>query len=57
MNQTAFSFPSINDDSYGAFLSYKIESELPDWDDVGFFSLNALFPKFDTFEKINLHLG
>ena len=51
-----FQLSSINDDSYGAFLSYKIESELPDRDDVGF-SLNALFPKFDTFEKINLQIS
>lgn len=51
-----FQLSSINDDSYGAFLSYKIESELPDQDDVDF-SLNALFPKFDSFEKINLHIA
>lgn len=48
-----FKLSSINDDSYGAFLSYKIESELPDKDDVSF-ALNALFPKFDPFEKIDL---
>lgn len=31
-----FLLSSINDDSYGAFLSYKIESEVPDKDDVSF---------------------
>lgn len=51
-----FKLLSINDDSYGAFLSYKIESELPDKDDVSF-SFNALFPKFDSFEKIDLHIS
>lgn len=48
-----FSLSSVNDDSYGAFLSYKIESEVPDKDDVSF-SFNALFPKFDSFEKVEL---
>lgn len=47
---------SVDDDSYGAFLSYKVESELPDAEDVGF-SLNALFPKFDSIEKLQLQLS
>lgn len=47
---------SINDDSYGAFLSYKIESEVPDKDDVSF-SFNTLFPKFDSFEKVTLNIS
>lgn len=51
-----FILSSINDDSYGAFLSYKIESEVPDKDDVSF-SFNALFPKFDSFEKIDLRVS
>ena len=51
-----FKLSSINDDSYGAFLSYKIESEVPDKEDVSF-SFNALFPKFDSFEKIDLHIS
>ena len=51
-----FKLLSVNDDSYGAFLSYKIESELPDKDDVSF-SFNALFPKFDSFEKIDLQIS
>lgn len=51
-----FTLSSINDDSYGAFLSYKIESEVPDTDDISF-SFNALFPKFDSFEKIGLRIS
>lgn len=51
-----FKVLSINEDSYGAFLSYKIESEVPDKEDVGF-SFNALFPKFDSFEKIHLKIS
>lgn len=51
-----FKLVSINDDSYGAFLSYKIESQVPDKEDIGF-SFNALFPKFDSFEKIELHIS
>lgn len=54
--ENGFKLSSINEDSYGAFLSYKIESELPDKEDVAF-SFNALFPKFDSFEKINLHIA
>lgn len=47
-----FKIISINADSYNAFLSYKIESKVLDKEDVGF-SFNALFPKFDSFEKMN----
>lgn len=46
-----FSFVSINEDSFGPFLSYKIESAIPDESDVGF-SFNALFPKFDSIAKL-----
>lgn len=51
-----FALSSINDDSYGAFLTYKIETKIPDREDIGF-SFNALFPKFDSFEKINLRIS
>lgn len=51
-----FQVYSINENSYGAFLSYKIESYPPDHDDISF-SFNALFPKFDTFEKIALNIS
>lgn len=51
-----FKLISINDDSYGAFLTYKIESLVPNEEDVSF-SFNALFPKFDSFEKIELHVS
>ncbi len=44
---------SINEDSFGPFLSYKIESIVPDEDDVSF-SFNALFPKFDSISKLKL---
>ena len=50
-----FSVCSINEDSYGAFLSYKIESTVPDEQDVAF-SFNALLPKFDSLEKMNLNI-
>ena len=53
---SGFSIASINDDSYGAFLSYKIECEVPDKEDVSF-SFNALFPKFDSFDKITLEIS
>lgn len=46
-----FSFSSINEDSFMPFLSYKIESVLPDEEDVGF-SFNAIFPKFDSLKKL-----
>lgn len=51
--ENGFSLISINEDSFGTFLNYKIESEVPDKEDVGF-SFNALFPKFDSFDKIQL---
>lgn len=51
-----FKLISINEDSYGAFLSYKIESIVPDKEDVSF-SFNALFPKFDSFEKVELYVS
>lgn len=48
-----FSITSINEDSFNAFLSYKIEKQMPDPDDIGF-SFNALFPKFNSFKKLSL---
>ena len=48
-----FSFSSINDESYGPFLSYKIDGAIPYEEDVGF-SFNALFPRFDSFPKLQL---
>ena len=48
-----FSFLSINEESFMPFLSYKIESILPDEDDVSF-SFNAIFPKFDSLKKLKL---
>ena len=46
---------SVNEDSFGAFLSYKIEKYLPDVEDVSF-SFNALFPQFNSYEKISLKI-
>ena len=54
--ENGFKLVSINEDSYGPFLSYKIESFLPDKDDISF-SLNALFPKFDSTEKLKLNIS
>lgn len=51
-----FILVSVNDENYGTFLSYKIESEVPDEEDIGF-SFNALFPKFDSFEKLKLNIS
>jgi hypothetical protein len=50
-----FTYVSINEESFNLFLSYKIETEFMDTDDIRF-SLNALFPKFDSFEKIVLRI-
>ena len=54
--ENGFKIISINEDSYGAFLSYKIESIVPDKEDISF-SFNALFPKFDSFEKVELYVS
>lgn len=48
-----FSFSSINEESYGPFLSYKIDGSVPYEEDVGF-SLNTLFPRFDSLHKLKL---
>ena len=54
--ENGFKLISINEDSFGPFLSYKIESILPDKDDISF-SFNALFPKFNSMEKLQLNLA
>lgn len=52
--KNGFKLISIHEDSFGAFLSYKIESIVPDKDDISF-SFNALFPKFDSTDKLKLN--
>lgn len=54
--ENGFKLVSINDDSFGPFLSYKIESILPDKEDISF-SFNALFRKFNSIEKLKLNLS
>ena len=54
--EKGFKLVSINDDSFGPFLSYKIESIVPDKDDISF-SFNALFQKFDSMEKLKLNIS
>ena len=49
--ENGFSFVSVNEESFMPFLSYKIESIVPDEEDVGF-SFNAIFPKFDSLKKL-----
>lgn len=53
---SGFEYVSINCMSYAPFLSYKIEDNLANEEDVGF-SFNALFPKFDSYEKISLQIA
>lgn len=48
-----YTYISINEESFNPFLSYKIESEVPDTDDIRF-SFNALFPKFNSLDKLKL---
>ncbi len=50
-----YKFLSINENSFDAFLSYKIQSILPNKTDVSF-SLNALFPKFESMEQVDLEI-
>ena len=52
-DENGFSFISVNEESYEPFLHYKIESIIPDPEDIEF-CFNALFPKFDSIEKLNL---
>lgn len=54
--ENQFQVVSINEESFGPFLEYKIESELPDESDVSF-SFNALFPKFDSFKNISFQVS
>ncbi len=53
--ENGFQYVSINESSYAPFLSYKIEGGYAEQEDVGF-SLNALFPKFDSLAKISLQV-
>lgn len=53
--ENGFEFVSINEESFSHFLSYKIETELIDENDIGF-SFNTLFPKFDSYEKVLLKI-
>jgi len=50
-----FEFVSINEESFNQFLSYKIETEIADDEDISF-SFNALFPKFDSYQKIRMNI-
>lgn len=51
--ENGFLFLSINEESFDPFLHYKIESVVPDKEDLSF-CFNALFPKFDTIEKLKV---
>lgn len=53
--KNGFSFVSLNENSFVPFLSYKIETMFFDKEDVGY-SLNALFPRFQTIDKLQLKL-
>ena len=53
--ENGFEYISINEMSFYPFLSYKIESVFSDREDIGF-SFNALFPKFDSLDKIRLEI-
>lgn len=50
-----FQYVSINDRSFYPFLCYKIERIFSDKEDVGF-AFNALFPRFDSMDKIHLEI-
>lgn len=51
-----FEFVSINEESFNQFLNYKIETEIIDDNDISF-SFNALFPKFDTTQKLKMSVN
>lgn len=51
--ENGFLFISINEESYEPFLHYKIESTIPDKEDISF-CFNALFPKFDSINKLKI---
>lgn len=53
--QFGYEYISINDMSFNSFLCYKIENNFADRKDVGF-SFNALFPLFDSMDKILLEI-
>lgn len=54
--ENGFKIVSINEESFGPFLSYKIEATIPDKEDISF-AFNALFPKFDSMEKLEINLS
>lgn len=54
--ENGFNFVSINEESYEVFLNYKIESLINDKEDESF-SFNALFPKFDSIEKLKFNIS
>lgn len=51
--ENGFTFASINEESYEPFLHYKIESVIPDQQDLSF-CFNALFPKFNSIKKLKI---
>lgn len=53
--QFGYEYISINDMSFNSFLCYKIEKSFSDRKDVSF-SFNALFPRFDSMDKIHLEV-
>jgi hypothetical protein len=53
--QFGYQYVSINDTSFYPFLCYKIERGFSDKEDIGF-AFNALFPKFDSMDKIHLEI-
>ncbi len=53
--ESGYEVLSINEESFGSFLNYKIESMFPDEKDVSF-SFNALFPKFKSINNLKLKI-
>jgi hypothetical protein len=51
-----FKLFSVNENLFGLFLSYKIESISSDKEDVSF-SLNAICPKFNSLDKLMLNIN
>lgn len=54
--ENGYKIVSINDNYFDIFLSYKIESIVTDKEDISF-SFNALFPKFDSIDRLNLNIS
>lgn len=51
LEEYGYKIISINEESFSSFLSYKIESDVPDETDISF-SFNALFPRFNSFDRL-----